>query len=281
MTAVICVFSVPGISFADDQTKSGLVQKRLALAESYLNSNTASRLSESGNDEARQFLDKAKQFLDQAKKDLKAGNLDQATENADQSLRAFSAAGAADTKSKKTKGQLTGDNKAIRAEIDAYLQAFKSALAEKGPAMAGLLDQQQVDGLLARADKLQASGDPKAADSALNEAKQLIVVALTKIRSNETVVYTREFQTPADEYRYEQERYQEYVTLSKKVLENQQPEESKMKMVEILQAKSEEHYQQAVMLAGQGDYEDAIKQMENGRKKLVQLLQLLGVPVSQ
>jgi HEPN domain-containing protein len=277
---LVCLTFNVDTAAAEAQKESGMVKKRLELAESYLNSKTASKISEGNSEEARQFLARAHQFLDQARKDLETGNLDQAAENADQSIRAFTAAGAANAKSGKSSEQSTVDNTAIRTEIDGYLQSFRDALAEKGPAMAGLLDQQQVADLLAQAEKLKANGDQQSSTTVLNQAKQLVVAALTKIRSNETVVYALEFQTPADEYRYETERYQEYVNLSQKVLDNSELEESRKIMFDQLKGKSEQFNQQASDLAGKGDYEAAIAQMEEALKKMVQALQLLGVQLS-
>ena len=267
-------------AYADEKKQLEIAQKRLKLAESYLNSKTAHKIRDSNSDEAKQFLDKAKNFLEQAHIDLEAGKLDESVENADQCIRAFSAAGAINSKSGKSKEQISAENKAIRTEIDAYLNSFRTALAEKGPPMAGLLDQQQVADLITRAEKLQSTGDHKAATSILNQAKQLIVIALTKIRSNETVVYALEFQTPADEYRYERERYKEYVALSQKVLNRGELEQSRKLMFDKLREKSEKFNQEAIDLASKGDHETAIKQMEEALKKLVQGLQLLGIPLS-
>ena len=281
ITSLICMSTSVETAFADVQKESLMVEKRLALAESYLNSKTAGKISESSNDEAIQFLTKAHQFLEQARKDLKAGNRDQAAENADQSIRAFSEAGLPLRLLKgKSKEQISSNNNVIRAEIDVYLQAFRAALAEKGPAMAGLLDQQQVADLIARAEKLQATGDHRSAASVLNQAKQLVVVALTKIRSNETVVYALNFQTPADEYRYEMERYKDYVALCKKVLKSSKLKESRKILFDKFVGESEQFNQQASDLAGKGDYDAAISQMEQALKKLIQALQLLGIQLS-
>lgn len=265
---------------ADEQKRRDIVQKRLDLVESYLNSKTALKISEGDNDQAKQFLAKAQQFFEQAGKSMATGDLDQSAENVDQSIRAFSAAGAANTNRENSTEQIINANKATRSEIDAYLQAFRAVLAEKGPAMAGLLGQQQVADLMALAEKSQAAGDHKGAAASLNQAKQLIVVALTKIRSNETVVYTLEFQTPADEYRYETERYQEYLSLGEQIINGSELEQSRKLMFGKLREKSEQSHQEAVSLATRGDYEAAITQMEAALKKLVQGLQLLGLPVS-
>jgi len=278
--SLVCLMVAINTTYANENMPLETVQNRLNLAQSYLNSNEAEMIRESKNVDALQFLSKAQSFLERAYIDLEAGRLNQSAENTDQSISAFSAAGDMFARSGKSSKQVSSGNKAIRTEIDAYLSSFMSALAEKGPSMAGLLDQQEIADLIARAEKLQSTNNHQSATSILNQAKQLIVLALTKIRSNETVVYTLEFQTPADEYRYERERYKEYVTLSQQILNQGQLEESRKLMFDKLQQKSDEFNQLAIDMASKGNHQAAIKQMEEALKKLVQGLQLLGIPVS-
>jgi len=266
--------------YANENNTLEIAQNRLNLAQSYLNSNQAETIRTSTNQDAQQFLSKAEDFLARAHLDLEAGRLNESAQNTDQCIRSFTAASDIFTRSAKPGKQVSSGNKAIRIEIDAYLSSFMSALAEKGPAMAGLLDQQEVADLIARAEKLQSANNHQSATSILNQAKNLIVLALTKIRSNETVVYSLEFQTPADEDRYERERYQEYATLSQQILNQGQLEESRKLMFVKLREKSEEFNQLAIDMAAKGNHEAAITQMEAALKKLVQGLQLLGIPVS-
>jgi hypothetical protein len=260
--------------------RSKAIQQRLSLSESYLNSNSAYNIADGDNQAAKQFLQKARDFLQKAQDALKAGNLDLAAENADQSLRAYSAAGKAAKGGAQSKDQKTQENKALRTEIDTYHQAFMAALREKGPSMSGLLDQRQVDELLQSASRAEKSGDSQAANNDLNRVKVMVVNALTKIRSNETVVYGLEFQTPADEYRYEGDRFGEYLNLTNKMIAQTQIDGPKLHMIKTLQAKGEALRDEAVSMAAKGDFESAITQMEAALKKLVQGLQVMGLPVS-
>jgi hypothetical protein len=224
------------------------VEQRIKLTQSYLASKTAQKIAETGNSQARQLLQKARELLAQASAQLAAS-----TEN------------------------LALEVGSIRNEIDAYLESFTQALSEKGPSMAGLLDRQYVADLLSRAEQSQSLGEFDTARSALNQAKQLVVAALIKIRNNETVVYTVEFQTPADEFRYERERYQEYTALGQKLLDSGELETSRVLLFEQLKKNGERLSQEALALAGKGDYPDAINRMEMAVNKLIQGLRLLGV----
>ncbi len=253
------------------------VEQRIKLTQSYLASKTAQKIAETGNSQARQLLQKARELLAQASDKLAQGNLEAAQQNVNLALQAFTAAGAANNKPAASAENLALEVGSIRKEIDAYLESFTLALSEKGPSMAGLLDRQYVADLLSRAEQSQSLGDYNTARSSLNQAKQLVVAALIKIRNNETVVYTVEFQTPADEFRYERERYQEYTALGQKLLESGELETSRVLLFEQLKKNGERLSQEALALAGKGDYPDAINRMEMAVNKLIQGLRLLGV----
>ena len=262
---------------AGEQDLRADVEQRVKMTQSYLASKTAQKIAETGNPQARQLLQKAKELLAQASAELAQGKLEAAQRNVNLSLQTFTAAGAANTRPAASSENLTREVASIRTEIDAYLESFTAALAEKGPAMAGLLDRQYVADLLARAEQSQSLGDYSAARSVLHQAKQLVVDALIKIRNNETVVYSVEFQTPADEFRYEQERYREYTTLGQKLLDSGELEASRVLMFEQLKQAGERLHREALSLSGAGDYPGAISRMEMAVTKLVQGLRLLGV----
>lgn len=253
------------------------IEQRINLTRSYLESKTATKIDETGNPQSRQLLQKSRELLQQAITEFEQGSLETAQEKANQSLQTFTAAGAASMKKTVSAETHAAQIGAIRAEIDAYLESFSAALAEKGPSMAGLLDRQYIVDLMAGAEQAQSVGDFAGARSALNQAKQLTVAALIKIRNNETVVYSVEFQTPADEFRYERERYQEYRALGQKLLDSGELEASRLRMFEQQKNHGERLNQEALSLAGEGDFETAIGRMEMAVEKLVQGLRLLGV----
>jgi hypothetical protein len=254
------------------------VQQRLSLVENYLNSDSAYRIASGGNQQALKFLKKAEQFLQQGLEALKESKLDQAAELADQSLRAYKAA--TDAARGKRAGNHSAAIKALSAEIETYYQAFMAALQEKGPSMSGLLNQGQYHRLMKQAQTAEQEGDGSTAQNRLNQVKIMVINALTKIRSNETVVYSKEFRTPADEYRYENGRYAEYASLTQNMLSKEELDGPKLNMLKSLQQKAESMKSKAESSAAAGDFTGAIQHMEEALKKLVQGLQLLGLPVS-
>lgn len=274
--ASIC-FSVVA---ADEQKERDGILKRIQMTQSYLNSKTATRIKESGNEEAMQLLEKAEQLLAKGRQELEQGNLASAKQQVSLSIQTFSAAGSANSGDKDSRKKQIAEASSLQSEIDAYLGSFRTALEEKGPSMSGLLDQQYVESLLSTSRQSQSTGDYQSAISNLTTAKNLIVDALIKIRNNETVVYAVEFQTPADEFRYERERFQEYVSLSDTILEKGGISEGKVKLFELQKKAGNQISQEAEALASQGNFESAITRMEDAVKKMVQGLRLLGIQLS-
>ena len=256
------------------------IEQKIALTRNYLESSTAAEIASGENPQARRMLEKSRELLEQAVAALRDGKLQDAHDKANLSLQSFTAAGTANLKKTATSEHAAHELDSMRAEIDAYLESFAAALLEKGPSMAGLLDRQYVDELLASAGQSQSIGDYTNARAALGRARQAVVNALIKIRNNETVVYSVEFQTPADEFRYERERYAEYESLGEKLLDSGELDNSRIRMFEHLKNAGDRLNNEALELAGSGDYAAAIARMESAVGQLVKGLRLLGVPLS-
>jgi len=256
------------------------IAQKIELTRNYLESSTAAEIAASKNPQARRLLEKSRELLKQATADLRDDKLLAAQGKVDLSLQSFIAAGTANMQKAADNENAESELRSTRAEIDAYLESFTAALAEKGPSMAGLLDRQYIDQLLASAEQSQSIGDHTNARAALGRARQTVVNALIKIRNNETVVYSVEFQTPADEFRYEHERYTEYAALGEKLLDSGELDSGRVKMFEQLKKSGDRLNGEAQELAGAGDYDSAIARMETAVEQLIKGLRLLGVPLS-
>lgn len=281
LTAVLIVMpgSVGTVSADEQEMRDGIL-KRIHMTQSYLDSKTAARISESGTEEARLLLNRARQLLEQAKQGLDQGNLESAQQQVNLSIQTFTAAGTANSNKAQSRQKLLAEVGVVQTEIDAYLESFKASLVEKGPSMAGLLDQQYVAELMSAVKQSQATGDYKTALSKLNQAKQLIVDALIKIRNNETVVYAIEFQTPADEFRYERERYLEYESLGQQILSGGDIAQSRKMLFEQVKKTGDKLSHEALTMAAEGDYASAIERMEEAVRNSVKGLRLLGIQLS-
>ena len=102
----------------------------------------------------------------------------------------------------------------------------------KGPSASGLLNRGRVNELLEESRYLEDNGDPQTAQRRIKEAYNMAVAALTRIRENETVVYALDFRTPADEYRYEQNRHQSYSMLVSQMRKSSELGEQALKLAQ-------------------------------------------------
>ena len=277
---VIGLFIAVGGSFADERGARAQIEQKLALTRSYLESETASSISESGNNAARSFLDTARQYFEQATEALHQGRLLAAQDKVNLSLQSFTAAGTANLKQAAALEHQRHKNRSTRAEIDAYLQSLAVVSAEKDSAIPDLLDEARLSDLLDSAEQADSVGDHASAANSLRDARQLVIDALIKTRNNETVVYTVEFDTPADEFRYEQERFREYTALADKMIDSAEIETWRVMKFEHLKSSGERLRNEALALFDEGDYDAAIVRIEIAVKQLVQGLQVLGVALS-
>jgi len=277
LASVFAWLLVIDASLARDQGAREDIEQKLALTRSYLDSAIAASITESGSGESRHLLDQAREYFEQANDALRDGHLLAAQDKVNLSLQSFTAAGAAKLKQAAASAHRENQNRSIRAEIDSYVESFRNVSAEKGSAAEAMLDDRRLSQLLTEAERSGGAGDHFGAASALREARQLVVDALIRIRNNETLVYTIEFKTPADEFHYEQERYREYASLGRQLIDAGEIEIWRVQ--KFLQVKSSaDHLQEeARELLDDGNHEAAITRIETAVRQLVQGLQVLGI----
>jgi tetratricopeptide (TPR) repeat protein len=265
-------------SQAVDPNLAVTIAKKLELLQRYLDSNGAQQIAAGDNATAQELLGRANERAEQALHSYNRGDMQIADERLTEAFRAYSEA--LDVQRGKRSGhEIKQQNAALRDEIGAYLQAFDEALLAKGPAAAGLLNRGRVNELLAQADDLEQAGDSQAARERLKEAYNLAITALTRIRDSETVVYNLDFRTPADEYRYEQNRNQSYAMLVEQMRQTSEYNEQALKLAERYRDEGEKLRQEAEALAASGQFEAAIKTMEEANKRLVRSLQMMGLSI--
>ena len=265
---------------ADEKADRGKVEKKIFLIQQYLESGTAVEIARSGSAVANDLMIRTRELVEKAVLDLDEGRLEAAEAGIDQSIKLFTAAAESVKRKKQSKQQYLIEIEFLRAEIDAYLESYQAALAARGAAVVGPLDQVRVVGMLSSVEKSKSHGDLESARAMLIEAKKLVVAALVDVRSNETLVYRVEFKTPAEEFLYEQNRYLEYVMLGQHVLANGDFDKGRMRLFQKLNDTGKELSQEAIVWVEEGDYTSGIQRMQVAIRKVIQGLQMLGIPLS-
>ncbi len=262
-----------------DPNQAIAVAKKLELLQRYLDSNSAQKIAGSDNAAAIELLGRARERGDQALQSYNRGDMAIASERLTEAFRAYTEA--LDTLRAKSAGadQIKQQNDGLREEITSYLQAFDQALLEKGPAASGLLNRGRVNELLDESRYLEENGEPQTAQNRLKEAYGMAVGALTRVRENETVVYRLDFRTPADEYRYEQNRHQSYTMLVDQMRSSSELSEQALKLAQRYADEGAKLRADAESQAAAGQYEAAIQTMEEANKRLVRSLQMMGLSI--
>lgn len=255
------------------------LQKKLYLVGYYLDSATSTRIRESDNRRAQDLLERAAKLHEEARRALADGDLALAEREIGLALRSISAANSALSQGNAPDDETAARNARLREEIVGYRESFDRSVLEKGPQFASLLDGERIDALLARADELTRAGEHVKAGEPLREAYQLTVDAVTRLRSNETVVYALEFRTPADEYRYEEKRHESYALLVHQMVSQGAAQGSRQSLVDRFLEDASRLASEAREQAAVGDHPAAIKTMEDANKSMVRALQTMGLAI--
>ncbi|HEY5719539.1 MAG TPA: hypothetical protein VIW02_04085 [Gammaproteobacteria bacterium] len=264
---------------ADAANQAVAVAKKLELLQRYLESPSSEKIASGDNGAAQELLARARERGAEAMRAFEKGEMTRAGDRMNEAFRAYTEALEVQRRKGAGYAEIKQRNAALREEITAYRQAFDEALKEKGPAAAGLLNGARVDELLLESVELEKSGNPSGAQERLKEANNMVVAALTRIRQNETVVYTLDFRTPADEYRYEQNRHQSYAMLVEQMRQATELGEKALELARRYAEAGDKLRLQAEAEAGTGQYEQAIKTMEEANRQLVRALQMMGLSI--
>lgn len=269
------IFSLPVAA----QPSADSVKKKLDLAVYYLESGTVSKIEQSDSELAKSHLQRFRSLIEQAQAAYAAGDYQRTSDDVSNALQAMSAASAALRQSRQPSGQTVKRNQELRQEIQSYRTSFIYGAREKGPSAAALLDLELLDKLLHRAETSTSKGDHAQSRKLLEEAYQMTVSAVASLRQNDTVVYSLDFQTPADEFRYEADRYKGYEILIDQLVAAGKSEGQAGKLVERYVGEGEKLKSEASQLAAAGHYDQAIKTMEDANRSLARALQMMGVPI--
>jgi tetratricopeptide (TPR) repeat protein len=279
LTVLLAFAPLAASAQAGDPNRAVAVAKKLELLQRYLQSGNADKIATGDNSVAQELLDRAQERAGEALQSYNRGDMAIAEERLNEAFRAYTEALDAQRAKRAGLGEMRQQNADLRKEVVSYLQAFDEALLAKGPAAAGLLNRGRVDDLLDESRYLEENGDPQAAQLRLKEVYNLAVTALSRIRENETVVYALDFRTPADEYRYELNRFQSYSMLVTQMRKSSELGTQALKLAKRYAEEGTGLRKEAEEQAGAGQYERAIATMEQANKRLVRSLQMMGLSI--
>lgn len=259
----------------------GAVKQKLGYAQMVSSSASAKRIEGSGNANAIAMLDSARKQLESAKTTLAGGKFGEAMEQVDEGLRLMTAASRAIT----TDSDLSEVNhKAKYEELfntlktydGSYKRNMERAVKSKQP-LKSKLDETEYARLMKEGEVLGGKQDYVSANKSLEKAQAMITAVLTDMLHAQTVVYDTNFETPKEEYEYELAREENYEELVPLAIEQRQPGENSLKMIDEMVKKAAQIKAEGESIAAKGDYKMAILAIQAATSNLQRALRLAGV----
>ena len=271
----------PGAAADQPPVTEAQVRQKIDYANMLVNSSKgAQRVAASSNAQAKEMLANARAHLDSARTTLAAGSLAKSQDEVDESIRLVTAA----VRLVPSDTQEAGlDPKFRYTELLDATTTFESSYKQHSQRLAGkqktaaTLDEKKFQDLMAQAKAHGDAGRYEEANKLLANAQRMVTRALGALLDHETVVYDKNFATPAAEYEYEVSRYKSYEELIPLALEQKKPPAMTVDKMAELEQKSKGLVAEAAQLTGKGDHVAAIRALQEATSYLQRALMIAGV----
>lgn len=277
LICLLAVRSTGAETMPDGEQQRRLAEQKLKLVEMLVNSPKAQASSASNDVETAALVGRGKELLNQAREALAAQHYAEAAKALDEAMNSLSRA------NNRSSGGLSDSVQKQRLqEMSEQVAAYRVALAElakKGATTTAQAMLQRVDALAEEGNKLAATGHLGDANKRMAEAYKLEVEEISRLRAGQEVVMSLKFDTPADEYVYEQKRFQSNEILVSMMIGEGRAENEKRKLVDGFLKEAAKLKEDAGVLARANSHKEAVTVMEKASIQLNRALQTMGVPV--
>jgi hypothetical protein len=245
-------------------TAAQLLTQKISLLENLLARTTASkRFAASDNLEARELVAQATELTALARENLAAGRPEVASQGVDE---AFKRVFAATRMLKKEPGSTLVERMRFEELMEAIDSLKSGSASTRDPEAERLIADAR-----ARADQDDYAGALKL----LSQAYEMTASAVALSRDQETVVYTLDFASPKDEYDYEVRRFEGNRMVIDLLLRKHPG--TTAALVKSYVSKAEEMRLSAATKAANGNFEDAVRDMEEAGRHQERAMGLLGI----
>jgi hypothetical protein len=281
------------------EQRKRLIEQKLRLVESLINSPAAQTSTEGREPEASALVGNGRMLLDQVRTAMAADRFDEASVALDEALRSATRASA--RLSSKPGALSSSVQQANHKNLTEQLASYRSGiedLARQGNGEAKALAT-RINLLQADARTLADAGKLGDANRKLADAYKLAVESISRLRAGQTVTLSLKFNTPVEEYDYERRRFQSSEILVNMMLAEgraddsrrnvlpgfdnisgeELPEGGRRSLVDQLVKEARQQLGLAAAEAHGGDYKTAVTSMEKAVAKLNRALQMMGVPI--
>lgn len=262
---------------ASPEQKRQLVEQKIKLLEMLLNSPTAKT---SGSRAASATLaERGRWAIEMARSAAAESRFDDAAQLLDEALKSSSAESRRlKTESALSEGALRQTYQNLREQVATYRASVAelSKEAKAGGAARNLLGR--IDAMSANAGKQEGLGRLPEANRILSDAYKLAVAELSNLRAGQEVVMSLNFATPADEYAYEQKRFESGEMMVGMMVGEGRAVGERRVPVDAYVNEGRRLKTEATRLAGEGRHKEAVGLMEQATGQINRALQSMGVP---
>lgn len=266
---------------SSDEAKKKLIEQKIRLVESLMNAPAARIKSGTGSQnqkEAAQLLESGQKSLDQARQSLQGQQYDQATRELDEALKTVTSASrklsSENTLSDSVQRKNLEDLKSQIATYQHSIDELAKANHKNAPEVANKVRQG-----VSQAEKLVTANRLGEANKQLADTYRMAVEELSRLREGQEVIMSLKFANAAEEYAYEQKRFESNQIMTDMMIAEGRAGGDKASRVEGLVKEGQKLRQEAEGLAHAGQHKDAVAIMEKASGQLVRALQTMGVPV--
>lgn len=253
------------------------MEQKIKLLEMLLSS-PAAKGNSRGTD-IPPLVEKGRRAIESARSALAESRLEEAQQLVDEALKTSSV----ESRRLQSENSLASDAQRLAYQnLVEQVATYRASVSDlvrdpkAGYAAKGLLAQ--IDAQMGEARKQEAAGRVGEANRILSDAYKLAVGELSRLRAGQEVVMSLNFETPAEEYAYEQRRFESSEMMVGMMIAEGRAAGERQAMVESFAGDGRRLKAEAAGLAASGHHKDAIGVMEKATGQMNRALQAMGVP---
>lgn len=263
------------------ESKQKLIEQKIRLLDMLINSPAAKKAATSNDLGSATLIEQGRLSFEVAKKALAEQRLDDASRTLDEALKATSAAARKISASGSELSE-SAQRKALadmKEQVATYRLAVVDLTRDKKITAEARQLLLQMDALSSESQQLAEGGKLGEANKKLATAYKLTLEEITRMRAGQEVIMSLKFETPADEYAYEQKRFGSNLSMVDMLIGEGRAEGQKRPLVDGFVMEGHKLKSQAEAEAISGRHKDAVTLMEKATGQLNRALQSMGVPI--
>lgn len=263
------------------ESRQKLIEQKIRLLDMLVNSPAAKKAAISTDLDSAALIEKGRMSFEAAKQALTEQRLDDASRMLDEALKAtssaarkISASGSELSESAQRKNLAD-----MAAQVATYRVAVVDLTRDKKNAVEARQLLLRIDALSFESQELAEGGRLGDANKKLATAYKLSLEEISRLRAGQEVIMSLKFETPADEYAYEQKRFGSNLSMVDMLIGEGRAEGQKRPLVDAFVIEGHKFKSLAEAEAVAGRHKDAVAQMEKATGQLNRALQSMGVPI--